>query len=434
MRLRLTHLALTLALAIVLGSGLGIYLTYQAADQEFRDLLDEDLEQQTELLARLMAASPGALSDTELRALLSRTFRHDDEETLLVTITDLQTRRQLSNLDMAQWPSDTNKGRVTLQFDGHDWSGRQYRHEHILVQLLRRDDLYRELQGDIAEDIITPALASSGLTLLLLAALVGLVLWPLSRLIRQLEQRSAQDLSPLKPESPLREVAVVSERINQLMTDIAEVLERERRFAGELVHELRTPLTTLKLELACEEPDLPAISAEVERMARVVEQLLLLVRLDQGRWHHSFARQPLRPILAAVLERFGRRLPPEQRLLSSQLADLEARVEPTLLGILLDNLLSNTRRHCPAGTAVTVSLRREHNEVVLEVTDTGPGISPPLRASMGQGHTRLDSKSQGLGLGLAICHQIARAHGGRLTFLAREDGAPGLRVRLAIPF
>lgn len=432
MKLRLSYLALTLAVAILFGSGLSVYLTYRVADHEFRDLLDEDLKHQAEVIARLMAATPGAMSDTELQSLLARTFRHDDEETLLITVTDLQRQRLISNLNYQQWPAAIDSGRVTLQFDGHEWSGRQYRHKTILVQLLRRDDLYRELQGEIAEDIITPALAGSGFTLLLLAALVGLILWPLTHLVRQLEQRSANDLAPLKLASPIREIALLSDRINQLMADIADVLERERRFAGDLVHELRTPLTTLKLELACDQPDTPAIRAEIDRMARVVEQLLLLVRLDQGRWHHQFDCMPVKPVLEPVLEHFRRRLAPGQLTLSSRLDEVQARVEPTLLGILLDNLLTNTSRHCPAGIQVEVALYHSDNTMVLEVNDTGPGIPQPLRTSMNQGHTRLDSKSQGLGLGLAICHQIARAHNGTLEFRARQDGSQGLSVRFSI--
>ncbi|PSJ43850.1 hypothetical protein C7I36_07950 [Zobellella taiwanensis] len=433
MKLRLTHLALVLALTTLLSTSLGIYATYRMAEGEFRELLEDDLARQAEILARVLAAGQDAIDDDRLRRLLGNTFEADDEETLLVNVVDLRRRQGISNLDYPDWPDSTDSGPVRLAFDGHQWFGRQWRQDDILVQMLRRDDLHRELQEDIVEDIITPALIGNGVNLLLLTLLMGLMLWPLSRLVRQLEQRSPAALTPLSLRAPTREVASLAAGINQLITDVNEVLGRQRRFASDVAHELRTPLTTLKLELAGGDPDLAAIRAEVDRMARVIEQLLILARLDQGRWRHRFERLSLDSALASGLQRFRQRPETRDYPVSERLAPLQARVEPTLLGILLDNLLNNVLRHCPPGTGIDVVLQQEAGEVVLEVSDRGAGIDADLRQDMARGSTRLDSKSQGLGLGLAICHQVAHAHGGHLRFLARADGEPGLRVQLRLP-
>ncbi|MGR7922012.1 ATP-binding protein [Zobellella denitrificans] len=433
MKVRLSRLAWLLALSTLLAGLLGIVSTYRVADAEFRELIEEDLQQQSRVLARLLAATDGGLSPARLEQLLRDGFREDDEDTLLVNVIDLDQRRLVSNLGQPPWPQRHDSTGIRLEFDGHTWFGHQHRHGRLLVQLLRRDDLYRELQEDILEDIITPALLGNGINLLLLALLISLVLWPLSRLVKQLEQRSADSLTPLRVQTPLREIALLGDSLNQLIKDVDEVLGRERRFASDLAHELRTPLATLKLELAGPEPELPVVRAEIDRIARVVEQLLILARLDQGRWQHRFAPLQLDLLCREAITRCRHRAEAGGIELNASLTPAPCRGEATLLGILLDNLLGNCLRHCPAGTGVSLSLQAAAGGWVLEVEDNGPGIPPVLRQHMEAGHTRLDSKSEGLGLGLAICQQIAQAHGARLRFLERHDGQGGLRVRLELP-
>ena len=93
---------------------------------------------------------------------------------------------------------------------------------------------------------------------------------------------------------------------------------------------------------------------------------------------------------------------------------------------MLANLLSNARLHTPAGTAVTVRVRRAGDRVVLQVADDGPGIPPALRESLFQRFTRGDasrnSATGSTGLGLAIVHAVVTAHGGTITVVERPRG------------
>jgi signal transduction histidine kinase len=211
------------------------------------------------------------------------------------------------------------------------------------------------------------------------------------------------------------------------------VLQRERRFASDVAHERRTPLTTLKVELAGDEPDLPAVRSELDRLGRLVEQLLTLARLEQGRWHERFSPVSLDAACERVLERFDAKFNEAGMTLELRAVPATVVGDPTLLEILLRNLLQNIVVHCRRGTHAEVEVASVAGRVRLRVADTGSGLAEDLRRRMSQAFTRLDSKGEGLGLGLAICHRIAKVHGADIVFLAREDGAPGLLVQVTFP-
>jgi len=429
-KLRLTWVAALLAATMVVTAVTGVVATYREAGDELRDVLDDDLESQCRLLARLLAAAEVQLPAAELSTLLRATFRPDDEDTLWVNVYDTTDGRFASNLPHALPLVDPQARHVNLQLDGHGWQGYQHREGPLVVQLLRRADRYGDIGEDILEDITLPVLAGSAVNLALLALLIGLSLWPLSRLVREIGSRNADSLAPLLQPTMAAEIAVLRDTLNHMMASVDSVLKRERQFASDVAHELRTPLTTLKLELATADPDRQALKAEVDRLARLVEQLLILARLEQGRWHEAFAAIDLQALYARELERYGDRLQRAGMVLASDLAPATASGEATLLQALLQNLLNNVLQHCPPGTRVHVSLRQEAGRAVLEVGDSGPGLPEAQRRQMGQGCTRFDSRSGGLGIGLAICQRIAQVHGASLEFLAHDDGQPGLKVRL----
>lgn len=435
MKVRLTHLALLIAATTVAAGIAGVVATYRVAGDELRDVLDDDLRHQCRMLARLLDAEPAHVRGNELQTLLERSFRPDDEDTLWVNVYDLGTGGLASNQAHSLPLSSPGDGAVSLQWDGHTWQGCQRREGDLVVQLLHRTDLYTDVQDDILEDITAPALAGTAINLLFLAALIGFLLWPLARLVRQLESRNAKSLSPLVVTTPVVEVGVLVDTINRLMSGVDDVLQRERQFASDVAHELRTPLTTLKVELAGPEPDLPAIKAEVDRLARLVEQLLTLARLEQGRWRAAFKPVDLNDLWAREAGRLGGALERAGMTLTSDSAPTVVDGDATLLQALLHNLVSNVQRHCPAGTGlhVTIGTGPGTGRATLIVRDTGPGIPAAQRARMNLGFTQLDSRSEGLGLGLAICRRVADVHGAVLRFGDNGDGQPGLCVEVAFP-
>lgn len=433
MTIRLTHLAVLLAISTLAAAIGGVAATWWIADREFREVLDEDLSNQTDLLAELVTDRRVGLTDRTLEKLLADAFESDKKDSLWVTVYDRRSGTHVSNFKHDIAFTGDDEGPVDLRFDGHLWHGFREDEDDFVVQVMRRADLYDKVQGEILEDIVMPAIAGSAVNLALIALLIGFFLWPMTRLVRQLEARSATSLSPLTVWTPAREIRVLRDALNGLMRNVEDVLQRERRFASDVAHEMRTPLTTLKLELAGDNPDLSAARSEIDRLSRLVEQLLTLARLEQGQWQQRFEPVSLAGVCRCVVERFDAKFESAGMRLLLQAEPATVVGDPLLLEILVQNLLQNILRHCTPGTRAEVRVTGGGQGASLCVSDTGAGLEEEVRRQMSRDFTRLDSKGEGMGLGLAICHRIANVHGAEIELLTREDGAPGLVVQVTFP-
>ncbi|MGY0536835.1 sensor histidine kinase [Nocardioides sp. YJ-D4] len=246
------------------------------------------------------------------------------------------------------------------------------------------------------------------------------------------------------------EVGQVGAALNSLLdhveTSLAERHRSEqqvRQFVADASHELRTPLTTIRgyTELAQQRPEaVPTALGKVEeeslRMTALVEDLLLLARLDQGRPLARDSVDLTRLLLEAVDD--ARVVDPSHtwRLelpAGADSGDAEVIVagDAQRLHQVISNLLTNERRHTPAGTTVTVRVRPDG----FDVHDDGPGFPPALVPHAFERFTRADEARQrdgGAGLGLALVHAIVTAHGGTVT-LTSAPGDTTIAVRLPRP-
>jgi len=249
------------------------------------------------------------------------------------------------------------------------------------------------------------------------------------------------------------EVGQLGAAVNRMLDHIAAALStrqasetRVRRFVADASHELRTPLTAIRgyTELA-QRVRLPAdgdaeavahalsrVQTETERMTRLVEDLLLLARLDSGR---PLEHEPVdlsRLAVDAVSDahvagpdhRWRLDLPDEPVTVPGDAARLHQ---------VLTNLLTNARVHTGAGTVVTVRLGVDGAEAVLSVTDDGPGIpaefQPEIFERFARGDTSRSRNGGSTGLGLAIASAVVRAHRGTIA-VASEPGRTEFTVRL----
>jgi signal transduction histidine kinase len=214
---------------------------------------------------------------------------------------------------------------------------------------------------------------------------------------------------------------------------------RQRAFVADAAHELRSPLASIRtqLEVAQAHPEVASWSetaddvlVDVARLSRLVDDLLLLARLDDDR---AVVRRSgpvdLGAVAATVVARPGRRLPVT---LSDPTDPVVVRAGEDAVVRMLDNLLSNADRH--ASSAVRVSVCSEDGVGTVTVADDGPGIPAAERARVFERFARLDGSraqdSGGSGLGLAIVRQLALSFGGSVELL---DAEPGLRAVVRLP-
>src|SRR5690606_38958236 len=129
----------------------------------------------------------------------------EDEDTRWVSVYDTRSGLRVSNLPHDLPLASTDDRNLELSFDGYTWRGYQSEEDDIVVQILRREDLFEEVRKDILEHIVTPALTGDIVNLLLLAVLISFFTWPLTRLVRQLEARRADSLAPIELRTPARE-------------------------------------------------------------------------------------------------------------------------------------------------------------------------------------------------------------------------------------
>ena len=209
-----------------------------------------------------------------------------------------------------------------------------------------------------------------------------------------------------------------------------------RQFVADASHELRTPLATIRgySTLATAHPDdletmrtsLAKVSDESERMSSLVEDLLLLARLDAGR---ELERHPVDISRLAVEVVDDARLlaPDHQWVLDVGDEPVEVTGDERSLRQVVANLVANARLHTPAGTTVTVTVRPGE----ITVADDGPGFDDPDRAleRFVRGDSSRMTTEASTGLGLSIVDAIVRAHGGSVTIASSAEGS-AVTVRL----
>ncbi len=305
-----------------------------------------------------------------------------------------------------------------------------------------RADVRGELAGQIAFRSMVPELVSLPVLAVLVWLAVGWGLRPLQRMAQLLKSRDPDNLSPLVlPRLPDElEPAVAS--LNRLLGQVAELLDRERRFLSYAAHELRTPLAVLRLQAsnALQAPDpldreqaLVQLDRSVVRATRLVEQLLALARLEPGAVRVDAVRLDLATVVRNEIAELGTMAfdrGQEVTLDVDEGQDFHVRADESCMLILLQNLISNAVRHTPEQGQVRVWLHATPDAVEMHVQDSGPGVPPPLRARVFERFFR-EGPGQGAGLGLSIVSRIVELHGGQVAL--RDSPLGGLDVVVTLP-
>lgn len=316
----------------------------------------------------------------------------------------------------------------------------------------------QEFRQDMALDMLREQMLP---WVLLLPVLSGGLFWMLHKELRalrqvakELEKRPAEDASPLPVDGMPPEVRPLTRALNNLFMRTASLLQHERAFISDAAHELRTPLAGLRVQAEvvelCKDDEqarnhaVSQLIAGIDRSTRLVEQLLILSRLDSVTMAATTGQSelPASPSLAreailwdTLFHRIDEEWAPRAQAAHLRLerhTDTTPRLQegyPVLLDIVLRNLLDNAVKYTPDGGEIHLFLTKD----ALSVENTGPGVPEALLPRLGERFFRPPGQDiPGSGLGLAMVRQIAELHGCTLC-LQNTLSPQGFAARLVFP-
>jgi len=301
--------------------------------------------------------------------------------------------------------------------------------------------------ADLAALLIRVGVLGLLLSLALGFAIARSISRPLEELVRVAEEFKRGNLEHRVRSHVGPDFSRLADALNGMADRIASLLERRQRFAADISHELRTPVTSIRgfvralRDGVVPDKDVPRylriIDGETTRLARLIDDLLQLSRLEAGRL--DLRRTEIDP--GELLEEAGERFREQAESWGVRLSvehdeGLPAvKADPERIDQILDNLVVNALRHVERGGNVTLEGRLREGSVELLVRDDGPGIPPEDLPFVFERHFRGRESTGmgGLGLGLAIARELARAHGGDVRAENHPAGGSVFTVVLPIP-
>jgi len=323
-------------------------------------------------------------------------------------------------------------GFADIKAGGAHWRRFVMRHPQIpiAVEVAEPESVRSSLMWQMVGSLVLPMLALILAVSLIASLRVAAAMRPMDAISRDIAAREAGDLAPLAGRLIPREIAPLVDAIDDLMRRLGQELEREREFTDNAAHELRTPLAALKMRAQLAEqalaglPEhrqtLAALVPAIDRVTGVVEQLLLLSRLQHGR--EGFTRVDL----SSVVEDVARDIAPAaiargQSFDVGIAPNLHVRGNPDALAMVVRNLVENAVRHGKEAGFVQVTLSSVDGRVVLRVLDDGPGIPEDKLPLAFERFTRFATDGAGSGLGLSIVERIAEIHDATVTLRNRAE-------------
>ena len=298
-----------------------------------------------------------------------------------------------------------------------------------VVQVAETLELRRTLARQILIDTLWRQAALVSVIALVVFVVVQSATRPVRRLSAQLQARPDGDLTPLQAPGAPRELVPLIEATNNLMSRLQHLLEHQKRFVRDASHQLRTPLAVLKVQVQSAlrgdvEPRqaLTEISDTVERATLLANQMLSLAKVAQLRQQPAASAIDWAQVLREVALDVSPLIAAKDIDFEITTVTAEVRTHDWMLRELSRNLLHNAIKYTPANGSLSVRLLCDSVFAALVISDSGPGISPELRARLFQPFSAGESRS-GSGLGLAICHEIVLALGGSISLDNHErDG------------
>jgi heavy metal sensor kinase len=306
---------------------------------------------------------------------------------------------------------------------------------------------------DVLQNILITVL---GIVMVISISLAGLFGWlstgqvlvPLEKVtLAALSITNADDLSRRIPNSrkSKNEIGVLIEAFNQTLDRLEYLFNRQKRFMADVSHELRTPLTVIKGNVGLlrmmkkpDEESLQSIETEVDRLTRMVGDLLLLAQAEAGKLELDLKPIELDTILLEVLQQAKVLAGNKIDLKLTEIDQIQVVGDRDRIKQVFINLLANAVKYTPTGGSVFVAIKKGGNQAQTVIEDTGPGVPakdlPHIFERFYRGdkaRTRSTDESS-FGLGLSIAYWIIKNHGGRIEVKSKEGAGTTFTVWLPL--
>lgn len=421
---------------------LGIFiLVNQDATHELEEIYDASLAQNARILFGLLQQE---IKEGEVELIrnieLNSNFQHDYE--LNIAFAANLGRLIIQSKDAPDFLTELPEGFSDYTFDGEKWRVFTLRDRetglviHTAQKLAAREELVAYLIKDTLSIIM------------LVLPLLGLFIWlgisrslrPLKQLVDEAGAMDPHSLRLFNIDHAPAEISPLIRALNRLLQRLNHAIENERRFTADAAHELRTPLAGLKVQLQValratdEQQKTKAMNKAlqgIDRTTHLVNQLLTLARADrESATTLTFQSVDLVGLSRGVITTLKEDARQHRIRLEMDSAQPEYPIngEPTMLQIMLRNLLENAIKYTPGPGAAGIRITQDADRIRLEVWDSGTGISSETLDLMFQRFRRgAQSGPNGSGLGLSIVKRIAEIHDAEID-VDCTDTSTGFRI------
>lgn len=435
-----TYLLLALIAIITLVTFLSLLQGYKDSIAEAHQLFDDRLHSMAAMIANANqdlhphSAGTEKLSSTVFFQILT------DDFSLLARSNNATTPLLSADNDVAAGFSDIN-------FSGYRWR----------VYILKDDSLNRWIitgeRSDISYILAEKVVTASIIPIVLAIPIAAFIIWiaigvglkPLRELTGQLNNKQADDISPVVMTNTPEELTSLVTSTNSLLKRLNDAFVREQQFSADAAHELRTPISILKVQLHnlqnnehITDAALLPLASGIERMGAVIEQILSLYRYSPEQALIKQSEIDLSAIVQSIIARDYDQIAMKQQTISLSGGEVCLIIgNQFALETLLQNLISNASKYTPVHGQIMVTSKHITTGVRLIVEDSGPGIPQEQYERVFERFYRVDGDRHnsgilGCGLGLAIVKHIVELHKAKIT-LHPSTQLGGLKVMIDFP-
>jgi len=457
LRSRLTWLIITVMVIVLIPLGI---LSYQRESREMNELLDGRLAQAGRTLGILIQHSDAMVQQSPNAPTFGTLTPLPVRQAMVVSVHSRNYEPEVgfqaygpkgqlivatANLEDLPPPRPEDMGFHDILHEDHRW--RIFTLQNRVGLVIRIGERYDNRQ-DITRGLILEHSLPLLIGLPLLALLVNLAvrrgLRPLRSLTKSLDERTPGSRQPVAIEDTPPELKPLIRTLNQQFERLEDAIEREHRFNADVAHELRTPLTATMIHLESAtiagspqdvESALKSAQQSLTRLARRIEQILALARLEAGAAANQRVSLDLVTVATEVIEELAPLILEKGVELSlvHDIPQLPVLGHEAALTAMFRNLIENALRYAGQGGQVEVALNKSPQTAVIDISDDGPGIPAEQREIVFDRFHREDKQpSHGYGLGLNIVKRAAQLHDAQIDLLDSAFGH-GLHVRVSIP-